>query len=257
MIVDDFSAAAACCSGNQGADVAVILPPPVPHFTMRFLASLLSGCLVFWSTNAHAAPGSRCVSDDFLLHPATLKTAAVTLPVVAHFCYRDNSGDYVVYLTGSADSRYDGKTLSSKIGAYLFKINAGPTLEAKGTVSDGALEEMASLQWWTKLTELTDIDGDGLVDPILVYRLYDVGDNGEILTDPYEGRLKIIVFHRGAKAAIRAITGVLDDQRSTTASAPYFKLPPVLQTHLVRKMKRMYAERQFGFGDTTPSKSKK
>lgn len=224
---------------------------------MRLLAALLSACLVSWSSNAQAAPGSRCVRDDFLLNPATLNTAAITLPVVAHFCYRDNSGDYVVYLTGSADSRYDSKTLSSKIGSYLFKINAGSTLEAKGTVSDGALEEMASLQWWTKLTELTDIDGDGLVDPILVYRLYDVGDNGEILNDRYQGRLKIIVFHRGAKAAIRATTGVLDDQRSTTASALYFKLPPVLRTHLERKMTRMHAERQFGFSDTTPSKPKK
>lgn len=162
-----------------------------------------------------------------------------------------------MYLTGSADSRCDGKTLSSKIGAYLFKINAGSTLDAKGTVSDGALGEMASLQWWTTLTELTDIDGDGLVDPILVYRLYDASDNGEILRAPYEGRLKIIVFHRGAKAAIRAITGVLDDQRSTTASAPYFKLPPVLQTHLERKMERMFAEGQFGFGGTSPAKPKK
>jgi hypothetical protein len=25
---------------------------------------------------------------------------------------------------------------------------------------------MAGVQWWTKLTELNDIDGDGLVDPI-------------------------------------------------------------------------------------------
>ena len=215
---------------------------------MHLLAALFA-LLMLSSPNALAAPGSRCANDDFLLHPATLKGAKVTLPVFAHFCYRDKSGDYVVYLTESGDRRYDGDTLSSKIGAYLFKINAGPTLAAMGTVSDSAPEGMAGVQWWSKLTELNDLDGDGLVDPILVYRFYD-SDGGKMLSSPYEGRLKIIAFHRDTKIAIRAITGNLDLQRSTTASASYFKLPPVLQTHLVRKMKRMYDDDQFGFDNT-------
>lgn len=131
------------------------------------------------------------------------------------------------------------------------------TLEAvKVTVSDSALAGTAGVQWWTKLTELNDIDGDGLVDPILVYRFY-ASDNGKMLRDPYGGRLKMIAFHRDAKAAIRAVTGDLDLQRSTTASASYFKLPPVLQTHLVRKMKRMYDEQQFGFDNSHAFKPQK
>lgn len=225
--------------------------------TMRFLVAPLFAFLIFSSSNAHAEPGSRCINDDFLLHRDTLKTAKVTLPVIAHFCYRDKSGDYVVYLTESGDRRDDGETLSSKIGAYLFKINAGPTLAARGTVRDSALEGMAGVQWWTKLTELNDIDGDGLVDPILVYRFYDYDDNGKMLNDAFEGRLKVIVFHRDVKAAIRAITGNLDPQRSTTASPPYFKLPPVLQTHLVSKMRRMYDEDQFGFDNSDAFKPQK
>ena len=252
-----FSVAAAWRSSNPRAVVVFILSHLFHTFTMRLLASVLSSCLILWSSSAYSAPGTRCVSDDFLLHPATLKTAKVTLPVLAHYCYRDTSGDYVVYLTGSADSRIDGKTLSDNIGAYLFKINAGPTLEAKGTVSDGALGYAVSVQWWTTLTELTDIDGDGLVDPILVYRLYDIDDKGETLMDPYRGRLKIIIFHRGAKAAIRAVTGGLDDERSTTASEPYFKLPRILQTHIERKMERMFANRQFAFDGGSPSREKK
>lgn len=234
----------------------MILPPPVTHFIMHLLAAPLFALFLLLSSNAHAAPGSRCVDDAFLLHRDTLKTAKVTLPVFAHFCYRDKSGDYVMYLTESGDRRYDGETLSSKIGAYLFKINAGPTLAAKGTVIDSAPQGMAGVQWWTKLTELNDIDGDGLVDPILVYRFY-ASDDGKMLSDTYEGRLKIIAFHRDAKAAIRAITGNLDGQRSTTASAPYFKLPPALQTHLVRKMRRMYDEHQFGFDNGNAFKPRK
>jgi hypothetical protein len=223
---------------------------------MHFLIALLFGLLILSSSNAHAVPDSRCASDDFLLHRDTLKAAKVTLPVFAHFCYRDNSGDYVVYLTESGDRRYDGETLSSKIGAYLFKINPGSTLAAKGTVNDSAPEGMAGVQWWTKLTELNDIDGDGLVDPILVYRFYD-SDNGKMLSAPYEGRLKMIAFHRDAKVAVRAITGDLDLQRSTNASASYFKLPPVLKAHLVRKMKRMYDENQFGFDNSHAFKPQK
>ncbi|MFS2015644.1 hypothetical protein ACEN88_03590 [Massilia sp. CT11-108] len=218
--------------------------------------ALLCGLLVLSSSNVHAAPGSGCVGDDFLLQRDTLEAAKVTLPVFAHFCYRDKSGDYVVYLTASGDRRYGDDTLSSKIGAHLFKINAGPTLAAMGTVSDSAPAGTAGVQWWTKLTELNDIDGDGLVDPILVYRFY-ASDNGKMLSDPYEGRLKMIAFHRDAKVAIRAITGNLDLQRSTTASASYFKLPPVLQTHLVRKMKRMYDEQQFGFDNSHAFKPQK
>lgn len=225
-------------------------------FTMHLLATALFVFLTLSSSTAHAVPGSPCVSDDFLMHRDTLKTAKVTLPVFDHFCYRDSSGDYVVYLTESRDRRYDGETLSSKIGAYLFKINAGPTLALKGTVSDGALAGMAGVHWRPKLIELSDIDGDGLVDPVLVYRFY-AGEDGKVLNDPYEGGLKMIVFHRDAKAAIRAITGNLDLQRSTTASAPYFKLPPVLQKHLVRKMKRMYDEHQFGFDNSHAFKPQK
>lgn len=230
---------------------------PLCTFTMRHLAAPLCALLILSSSNAHAAPGSRCVNDDFLLHRDTLKTAKVTLPVFVHFCYRDKSGDYVVYLTESDDRRYEGETLSSKIGAYLFKINSWPTLAARGTVSDSAPEGEAGVRWWSTLTELDDIDGDGLVDPILVHRFHASDDNGEMQSDPFEGRLKIIVFHRDTKAAIRAITGDLDGQRSTTASPPYFKLPPVLQTHLVRKMKRMYDERQFEFDNSYGFKPRK
>jgi hypothetical protein len=188
------------CMQNQARHIGS------PEKRMHLLAALLFVVLILLSSNAHAIPGSRCVSDDFLLRADTLRTAKVTLPVFAHFCYRDKSGDYVVYLTESGDRRYGGETLSSKIGAYLFKITAGPTLTAKGTVSDSAPERMAGVQWWTRLTELNDIDGDGLIDPILVYRFY-ASDDGKMLNDAYEGRLKIIAFHRDDKAAIRTITG--------------------------------------------------
>jgi hypothetical protein len=216
------------------------------HLTMRHLKQFLLTLATLVSSTAHAVSGSHCASDNFLLHQDTLKNAKVSLPVLAHFCYRDDSGNYVVYLTESGDRRYDGETLSSKIGAHLFKIHAGPILVPRGTVNDSASVGMAGVQWWTKLTELNDIDGDGLVDPILVYRFYP-SEGGKLVDDVYEGRLKIIVFHRDTKAAIRAITGDLDPHRSTTASAPYFKLPPILQKHLVRKMRRMYDGHQFGF----------
>lgn len=224
---------------------------------MRLLAAPLFSLLVSVSATAHAAPGSRCGNDDFLLHRDTLKTAMVTLPVLAHFCYRDKSGDYVLYLAESGDRRYDDGALSSKISAHLFKINPGPALQAKGTVNDSAPKDMAGVHWWAKLTELTDVDGDGLVDPILVYRFYDIDDDGKALDDPYAGRLKMIAFHRDAKAAIRAITGHLDGQRSTTASAPYFRLPAALQKHLVRKIKQMCEENEFGFDNTYAFKPQK
>jgi len=217
---------------------------------MRLLAAPLFALLVSSFSNAHAAPGSRCAGDDFLMRRDTLGTARITLPVVAHFCYQDKSGDYVVYLTASGDRHYDGVTLSSRIGAHLFKINPGPTLAVRGTVSDSAPEDMAGVEWWRTLTELDDIDGDGLVDPILVYRFHQDSRNGGILEDGYQGRLKIIAFHRDAKAAIRAITGDLDGERSTTASAAYFTLPAALRTHLVRKMSRMYDKGQFGFDNS-------
>ena len=95
---------------------------------MRHLAIFLLTLATLVSSNVHAVPGSRCTNDGFLLHRDTLKIAKVTLPVFAHFCYRDDSGGHVVYLTESGDRRYDGKTLSSKIGAHLFTIHAGPTL---------------------------------------------------------------------------------------------------------------------------------
>lgn len=68
-----------------------------------------------------------------------------------------------------------------------------------------------------------------------------------LLSDGFSGRIEIITFYEGQKVAIRAVTGMLDDSRSTTASQNFFELPKRAQGYLVEKMKRMYDNHQFGF----------
>ncbi|PXX37907.1 M949_RS01915 family surface polysaccharide biosynthesis protein [Undibacterium pigrum] len=200
-----------------------------------------------------------CADDAFLLNADTLKKSKVLLPVFKHFCYRDQSGNYALYLTEKQDKAYASEKLSSAIEAHLFKIENDKSLSTPISIRDQASKAEAGLEFWSKLTEITDIDKDGSMDPILVYRFYNASDAGKINRDAFSGRIKIILFYKGEKVVIRAITGDLDGERSTTATENFFSLPVAVQTHLVKKMEGMYRDNLYGFDNSykfAPKKSK-
>lgn len=212
--------------------------------------------LVSLATGSHAQTpagksGNECAAGAPYLNAEALKKAGFELPVFKRYCYSDKAGSHVLLLGEKQDLPFSEERLSSTIQAALYKVGAdGGSLTPEWSIRDFAGKEEAGLNFRSKLIELADIDGDGLVDPVLVYRFFEPDGADRIVNDDFVGRIKIVAFHQGRKATIHAITGNLDGDRKTTANANYFALPKPVQQHLVKKMAAMYSAGQFGFDNS-------
>jgi hypothetical protein len=196
------------------------------------------------------ADAKECPANTPYLSAEALKTAGFELPVFKRYCYADKSGSYALLLGKKQDKPFPQEQLSSAIQAVLYKVERDNALTRQWSMRDFGGPDDGGVNFRSKLVELTDIDGDGLTDPILVYRFFLLADGNSISTDDFSGRIKIVTFHQGKKATIHAITGNLDGDRSTTANANYFALPKPVREHLVKKMAAMYKAGQFGFDNS-------
>jgi hypothetical protein len=218
---------------------------------LKTLAFASLALLAAWSHGQTTKAGpNECPVNAPFLRAETLKTAGFEFPVFKRYCYTDKSGSYALLLGEKQDLPFPEEQLSSAIQAVLYRVGSDNALTKQWAIRDFAGEHAAGINFRTKLFEFTDIDGDGLVDPVLVYRFFEPEDGEHINTDDFAGRIKIVAFHLGKKVTIHAITGQLDDERKTTANSNYFALPKAVQQHLVKKMAAMYGAGQFGFDNS-------
>lgn len=82
--------------------------------------------------------------------------------------------------------------------------------------NDECMEE--SIWFWTKYMDPKDLDGDGLIDIILVYGSW--GSNGYS-----DNRIKILAFHNGSKRGLRHQNSPMDFGRHTDIDASFYDLP--------------------------------
>lgn len=180
---------------------------------------------------------SKSETDEFF-NDAFKKKNLITFPIFRAYTYKDKSGTYYVALTESADSINKAKdTVNNKIKAFNFKLDKAVTLK-KWEINDfktpslKGIEKESSIWFWTKYCEFNDIDGDGLVEPIIVYGTF--GVNGYD-----DGRAKILIYHKGVKIAIRHQNGVLDSERKTQVDLTFYSLPAKIQSHVKELMEKM------------------
>ena len=153
--------------------------------------------------------------------------------------YQDKIGKQLLLLTESISSKENtaesmGFILSSSdvfhdsIRAFKFNFIQG-RLDLTWSLNDFIIEneysEEYSISFWTKYFELGDYDGDGMIDPIVVYGT--LGMNGTS-----DGRIKILVYYKGEKRAIRHQNGTLDWERNTQIDEMYYKLPQGIQVRV-------------------------
>jgi hypothetical protein len=169
------------------------------------------------------------------------KAFKIDFPIWRVYKYQDQSGMYYCVLTQSLDSigkDYEGNddTLRHAIRAVDLKIDGGK-LTKVWELNDFLLkpEEMSdretSIWFWTKYVEFRDLDDDGLIEPIIVY--------GTSTTDPDAGRVKILVYYKGQKIALRHQDFSLDQGRGTQIDKAYYSLPQKVKDGIVAKMKLM------------------
>ena len=180
---------------------------------------------------------TKAETDEFF-NDAFKKKNLINFPIFRAYTYKDKSGIHYVALTESADSINQAKdTVNNKIKALTFKADKGIVLK-KWEINDfktpslKGVEQESSIWFWTKYCEFNDIDGDGLVDPIIVYGTF--GSNGYD-----DGRAKIILYIKGQKIAIRHQNGVLDDERKTQVDLTFYALPKKIQDRVKQLMATM------------------
>jgi hypothetical protein len=227
----------------------------------RNLSALAAFALLATASHAQTTKPepNACPADAPFLSADAVKKAGVELPVFKRYCYTDKSGSYALLLSEKQDLPFTKETLSSAIQATLFKVGGDNALTRQWSIRDFAGKDDAGINFRSKLSEFADLDGDGLVDPILVYRFFAPSDKDNFDSDDFSGAIKIVTFHQGRKVVIHAITGGLDGDRSTRANADFFALPKPVRAHLVKKMAGMYKAGQFGFDnsdDFMPKKAK-
>lgn len=142
-----------------------------------------------------------------------------SFPIYKAYEFEDKEGLHELLLCENQKSISKKDTLNTKIQAICVLNNQGNFSE-KWQIND--LLEIAepketTIWFWTKYCSTKDIDGDGYVDPILVY-----GTRNE---DDEIKRLKIITVYKNKKYAIRAVECDLDYCRSFKKDANWNLLP--------------------------------
>ena len=186
---------------------------------------LLSICTVF-------GQGTKLTrSQTDAIFTETLKSEfKMEFPVYRAFSYKDKTGKYYVALSEKMDGISGDDTLHSKIKGVSVKDVSGK-LTKQWEINDFTEGEQ-SIWFWSKYCSFTDIDKDGIAEPIITYG--SKGDNGFD-----DGRIKILIFYKGEKIAIRHQNGTLDDERNTQVDPKFYTLPSVIQEKVKSQMKKM------------------
>lgn len=173
-----------------------------------------------------------------VLTDAVKKEFDISFPVFRVYRCTDIEGTYYLVLTENITKiTSETDTLNDKVKALNLKIADGKLIKQweinDFTIKPGPEYDVeSSICFWTKFSELNDIDGDGTIDPVLVY-----GTSGLNGTD--DGRIKILVFYKGAKIVINHQNALTARERSTQIDEAFYTLPIVIQKSVKDIVKRI------------------
>jgi hypothetical protein len=217
--------------------------------TRRWFCLLMLAVCATLAQAAPVEPPRACRSADGV--PQRLTGDEHGQPLKLSRCQHwvDRSGSYQLWLLASDDRVVGDHHLSRRLAAQLFRRQPDGTLAPQWAIHDRIADGEAGAWFSQRLTEFPDLDGNGVLTPVLVLRfvpLTDAADPDDPVADhPYAGRLKVILFREGTKVAVRAVTGDLDDERTTTATDSYFALPPAWRQHVQGRLRAWAHDRLF------------
>lgn len=147
-------------------------------------------------------------------------------PIYKAFECSDKGGVYELLLCENQKNISKKDTLNTKIQAICTMNDHGGFLE-KWRINDlleSTEPKETNIWFWTKYCSTKDLDGDGYIDPVIVYGTRN--ENDEIR------RVKIITVYKNKKYAIRAIECDLDDCRSFKKDKDWNSLPQKVKTYV-------------------------
>jgi hypothetical protein len=147
-------------------------------------------------------------------------------PIYKAFEYNDKGGVYELLLCENQKTIGKKDTLNTKIQAICTMTDHGGFRE-KWRIND-LLEitepKETNIWFWTKYCSMKDFDGDGYIEPVIVYGTRN--ENDEI------SRVKIITLYKNKKYVIRAVECDLDYCRSFKKDANWNLLPQKIKTYV-------------------------
>lgn len=152
----------------------------------------------------------------------------ITYPIFRVFSWSDFSGAHYLVLSERNYKEAGQQVYNDSIKAFNIKMeNSNFKIEwqardFKNNDEQSSEKYESSIWFWTKYCVIEDLDLDGLSDIILVY-----GTNGDNGYD--DGRIKILVYWKGSKFAIRHQNSPYDGGRKTQVDASFYSLPAEIQ----------------------------
>lgn len=147
-------------------------------------------------------------------------------PIYKAIEFQDKAGVYDLVFTENQKTISKKDTLNTKIQAICVMNDHGGFLE-KWRITDlleDYIPKETNIWFWTKYCSAKDLDGDGYIDPVIVYGTRTEYD--EIR------RVKIITVYKNKKYAIRAVECELDDCRSFKKDQNWNMLPQKIKTYI-------------------------
>lgn len=145
--------------------------------------------------------------------------------------YKDKTGNYYLVLTENKSDENEGARDNLSIKAFNFKVE-NKIWKKTFETNDFKENHETGIWFWTRYVYVEDFDNDGIVEPILFY-----GTNASNGYD--DGRIKILIYHKGKKVGVRIQNGILDDERNLRIDAAFYLLPKSIQEKVVQQMNAM------------------
>ncbi|WP_299184404.1 M949_RS01915 family surface polysaccharide biosynthesis protein [uncultured Aquimarina sp.] len=167
----------------------------------------------------------------------------LSYPLYQAYNYKDDSGEYYLLLTDHKKIINEEKdTLYDNI--YGVNLRVEKNQFKKRSTIKGEIDKdwEASVGFWNQYSRLSDFDGDGVIDPIIVY--------GTITPSKYEdGRVRIIAYNKKSRVTIKHQNSEIPDGRTTKINKKFYNFPPQIQEAVKTIMKSMIENGHAVFAD--------
>ena len=194
----------------------------------RFILSLLLLYTVF---------GFSQKTESSILNKEEIKQRELEnlsdFPIYKAYEFQDKGGVFELVLCENQTNKKD--TLNTKIQAICGMNDHGGFLE-KWRINDlleDYIPKETNIWFWTKYCSTKDIDGDGYIEPVIVYGTRTENDDIR--------RVKIITVYKNKKYVIRAVECDLDICRSFEKDKNWNLMPQKVKTYinsLVEKLRK-------------------
>ncbi|SEL85977.1 hypothetical protein SAMN04487910_3510 [Aquimarina amphilecti] len=167
----------------------------------------------------------------------------ISYPLYQAYNYKDESGEYYLLLTDHKKAITEKKdTLYDNI--YGVNLRVEKNQFKKRSTIKGEIDQdwETSIGFWNQYSKLEDFDGDGVIDPIIVY--------GTITPSKYEdGRVRIIAYNKKSRVTIKHQNSEIPDGRITKINKKFYNFPPQIQEAVKIIMKSMTKNGHAFFAD--------